>query len=101
MSRLRAKGTLDFLAAGVFYAILAESFFIALSPALAETALFIGIVFFVLRLRLDPKVHFRRLPFDWPVLIFALCGAASVAVSPNPAFSFYNYYNLAGVYILT
>jgi len=101
VSRLRAKGTLDFLAAGVFYAILAESFFIALSPALAETALFIGIVFFVLRLRLDPKVHFRRLPFDWPVLIFALCGAASVAVSPNPAFSFYNYYNLAGVYILT
>lgn len=101
MSILRAKGTLDFLAAGVFYAILAESFFIALSPLVAEIALVVGILLYGLRLWLDKTVHFCRLPFDWPVLIFALCGAASIAVSPNPAFSFYNYYNLAGVYLLT
>ena len=98
---MKSKGTLDFLAAGVFYAILAESFFIALSPAAAEIALLVGVVFYVLRLRLDKTVHFRRLPFDWPVVIFALCGAVSIAVSPNPAFSFYNYYNLVGVYLLT
>ena len=35
-----------------------------------------------------------------PVGIFAVLGLASVAGSPDPAFSFYNYYNLVGVYLL-
>lgn len=52
-------------------------------------------------MKLDSGVHFRRGPLDLPVLLFAGLGAVSVTVSPDPAFSFYNYYNLVGVYVLT
>ena len=85
----------------IFYAILAEAFFIALSPSLATTALLIGTVLWLVRLKCRQGPRFCRTPLDVPIGIFVLCGAASIAVSPNPAFSFYNYYNLVGVYVLT
>ena len=38
----------------------------------------------------------------WPVgATIALLGAASIIMSPDKGFSFYNYYNLVGVYLLT
>ena len=85
----------------IFYAILAEAFFIALSPSLATTALLFGLVLWGIRIKRQGGLHYRRMPFDWPIAIFIICGAASIAVSPDPAFSFYNYYNLALVYVLT
>lgn len=43
----------------------------------------------------------RRTPFDFPIAVFAAASFASVFVSPDPAFSFYNCYNLVGRYVLT
>lgn len=43
----------------------------------------------------------RRTPFDFPIVVFAIASFASVFVSPDPAFSFYNCYNLVGRYVLT
>ncbi len=85
----------------VMRAILAEAFLIALWPAGATAALAFGIVFWLRRLQLDPEFHFRHLPFDVPIALFAVLSAVSILVSPDPAFSFYNYYNLVGVYVLT
>ncbi len=85
----------------IFYAILAEAFFIALSPSLATTALLCGLLLWGIRIKRQGGLHYRRMPFDWPIAVFLFCGAASIAVSPDPAFSFYNYYNLALVYAFT
>lgn len=82
------------------WTIVAVGFLLALSPGAATAALLVGSALTLWRLRADPARHFRRLPFDLPVLVFALFGAASILVSPDPAFSFYNYYNLVGVYLL-
>ena len=84
-----------------FAALRAEAFLIPLWPAAALVALAVGVVFWLWRWKKDPDIHFRRLPYDIPLFIFVLIGAASVAVSPDPAFSFYNYYNLIGAYIFT
>lgn len=100
VNRLKAKGTIGFLKSIIFYGIILESFFIALSPMLAEIALLVGFVAYLIRWKLDDEYHYERLPFDIPVLIFVLFGAASIAVSPDKGFSFYNYYNLVGVYMM-
>ena len=84
-----------------YFALRAEAFFIALSPQLAGIALALGVVFWLRRWICDPDFHFRRLPYDVPVFLFILMGGASVAVSPQPAFSFYNYYVLVGSYAFT
>ena len=84
-----------------YFALRTEAFFIALSPQLAGIALALGVLFWIRRWICDPEFHFRRLPYDVPVFLFILIGAASIAVSPNPAFSFYNYYVLVGAYAFT
>lgn len=84
----------------IFRAILAETFLIALFPEAAKIALLIGLLLYLVKLK-RYGWYFRRHSFDLPVAVFAVLGAASIAVSPNPAFSFYNYYNLVGVYLLT
>ena len=83
------------------YALCAEAFLIPLSPNLAIIALIVGVVFWLRRWICDPDCHFRRLPYDVPLFIFILFGAASIAVSPNPAFSVYNYRVLVGSYAFT
>lgn len=83
------------------WAIMAEAFFIALAPSLATVALMVGIVLTIWKFRLDGGRKFRHLPFDVPMILFVLLGALSILVSPDKAFSFYNYYNLVGVYALT
>lgn len=84
-----------------WYAVLAEAFLLALWPAGAEMALFIGVVLTVLRFRTDKGFSFRPLPFDVPVCLFAVISGLSVLESPDRGFSFYNWYNLVGVYLLT
>ena len=92
----------SYLAGGVYYAILLEAFLIALSPPLATAALLLGVIFWLARLIADKECrHFRRLPYDVPAALFALLGAVSIFVSPDRGFSFYNYYNLMGFYLLT
>lgn len=75
---------------------------IALSPMLATIAALMGIFFYMGRFISDKTMrHFRHLPFDVPVATFAVLGAVSILVSPDRGFSFYNYYNLVGIYLLT
>jgi putative inorganic carbon (hco3(-)) transporter len=101
MNVFRRKRCLLTLERWSFYALLAEAFCIAVWPAAAIVCLLAGFAGWLLRMKLDSGVHFRRGPLDIPVLLFAGLGAVSVTVSPDPAFSFYNYYNLVGVYVLT
>ena len=84
-----------------WYAALAEVLLLALWPAGAEAALLAGTVFTVLRFRTDKDFAFRHLPFDVPVCLFVLISGVSVLGSPERGFSFYNWYNLVGVYVLT
>ena len=84
-----------------YYALCAEAFLIPVSSNLAIVALIIGALLWIRRWICDPEFHFRRLPFDVPVFLFILFGAASIAVSPDPAFSFYNYRVLVGSYLFT
>ena len=79
-------------------ALTAEAFFIAISPTAASLALLAGVFFWLWRWNRDPEFHFRRLPYDVPVFIFIIVSAVSVFASPDPAFSFYNYYHLVGAY---
>ncbi len=83
----------------VFYAILSVGFFLALSPFMATASLLVGIVLYVVKFKVTGQ-SFRRTPFDLPIAAFVLISGLSVLVSPDPAFSFYNYYNLVGRYVL-
>ena len=84
-----------------WYGVLAEAFFLPLFPSLATVALLITTVITALRFRVDEELVFRQLPFDVPVGLFVLLSALSILVSPDKGFSFYNWYNLVGVYVLT
>ena len=81
--------------------VLAEAFLLPLFPPAATAALLIAVVLTVLRFRTDAEFKFRQLPFDVPVALFILLSALSIMVSPDKGFSFYNWYNLVGVYVLT
>lgn len=83
-----------------FLSLRAAAFFVALWPTAAIVSLLIGGGLWLIRLKADPDLHFRRLPFDRLVLLFAAIAGLSVFVSPDRAFSFYNYYHLVGIYIV-
>ena len=84
------------------YAILVEAFFLALSPAVAATAVVFGVITWFLRSRIDSQYKMRSLPFDVPVAIFFLFGAVSVLLSSARSFELiYNYCSLVGIYALT
>lgn len=85
----------------IIMSIMAEGFFLALSPMVAEIALVIGFLLFLFRWRFDREFHYRKTPMFVPLAVFMVCGAASITVSPDPGFSFYNWYNLAVVYLMT
>ncbi len=81
-------------------AVMLECFLLALSAPAATVVLLIGTALTFWRRHADKSFRFRRLPFDVPILIFAGFGAASILVSPDIFFSFYNYYHLVGAYLL-
>lgn len=69
---------------------------------MASLSLGIGIFLYSIKMIVSGKNrNFRRTVFDLPIAIFTIISGLSVAVSPDPAFSFYNYYNLVGRYVLT
>ncbi len=84
-----------------WYGLLAEVFLLPLSPGLATAALLLGAAGTAWRFYIDKEFHFRHLHFDVPAILFVLISALSVLASPDRGFSFYNYYNLVGVYVLT
>ena len=81
--------------------VLAEAFLLALHPPAATAALLIATVLTVMHFRTDEDFKFRQLPFDVPVALFVFLSGVSIMVSPDKGFSFYNWYNLVGVYVLT
>ena len=81
--------------------VLAEAFLLALYPPAGTAALIIAVILTVLHFRADEAFKFRQLPFDVPVALFVLLSGLSILVSPDKGFSFYNWYNLVGVYVLT
>ncbi|SFA90520.1 O-antigen ligase family protein [Selenomonas ruminantium] len=81
--------------------VLAEAFLLALHPPAATAALLIATVLTVLHFRTDADFKLRQLPFDVPVALFVFLSGVSIMVSPDKGFSFYNWYNLVGVYVLT
>lgn len=84
-----------------FYALAAEAFFVAVSPAVATVSLYCGIVILLFRIYRDDSFHFHRTPFDWPIIVFVIFSLGSVAVSPRPAFSLYNFFCTGGCYVLS
>lgn len=84
-----------------WYFVLAEAFLLALLPSAATAALIFAVILTALRFRTDKDFSFRHLPFDVPVVLFVLLSALSILASPDKGFSFYNWYNLVGVYVLT
>ncbi len=84
-----------------WYAVLAEAFLIALWPAGATVAMLLGFILLLVRFRAERGFHFRRLPLDVPVVLFVVISGASILMSPDKGFSFYNWYNLVGAYVLT
>ncbi len=98
---LRQKRRQKQLEKWVQWAMMAEAFFVALSPSLATVALMAGILLTVWKFRMEKKKEFRHLPYDVPIALFVVLSAASVLVSPDKGFSFYNYYHLVGVYVFT
>ena len=84
-----------------FYAVVAEAFFIALSPWLASAAAIVALVLWLIQMKLDPDLHFRRLPFDKVILVFLAFAVASLFASPKPMESFTNFIGIVGIYMVT
>ena len=74
----------------IVMAVVAEAFFVALSPVVAEIALLLGFAVYLFRWKFDSGYHYRKSPVFGAILVFMLCGGASVLVSPDRGFSFYN-----------
>ena len=84
------------------YAILTESFFLALWPTVAAAAVMFGVITWFLRKQIDSRYKMISLPFDVPVALFLLIGAASVFLSSaRSAELIYNYCTMVGMYGLT
>ena len=82
-------------------AVYAEAFFIALSPWAAAAALVVGVILWIYRFVKNPVREFVRTKVDKYILIFFVLSGLSVTGAMDPYFSFYNWYNLVGAYLLT
>ena len=98
---LRRRRWAGRMARGMMYAVIAEALLIPLFPLAAMAVLLLGCTTLLLRLRMDRGFHLRRLPYDAPAFLFVVIGLLSVAVAPDKAFSFYNFYHLVPIYAMT
>ena len=85
----------------IFRAVAAEAFFIAINPTIATVAMLCGVALVFLRFYSLRETEYVTLPCDVPAVLFVLLSALSIFASPDMSFSFYNWYNLVGVYALT
>lgn len=82
------------------HCLLAMAFFLPLSLDAATVFLGTGTVLWLAKMLLMKKLLLRRTPFDELIALLVVLSAASIAVSPDKGFSFYNYYHLMGRYVL-
>ena len=88
---------LDFF---IEHCILAVAFFLPLSLDAATLFLGVGTALWVAKMIVLRKLLIKRTPFDEIIALLVILSAASIAVSPDRNFSFYNYYHLMGRYII-
>ena len=83
-------------------ALWAEAFFLTLFPSFATLAIILTTAACFFRLRIDNRFKMRSLPHDLPIALFLVLATASVFCSPVANFNLiYNFFSLAGLYILT
>jgi putative inorganic carbon (hco3(-)) transporter len=88
---------LDFF---IEHCILAVAFFLPLSLPISSVFLGLGTVIWLGKMLIMRRLYIRRTPYDYLMVLLVLLGAASIGMSPDREFSFYNYYNLMGRYVL-
>lgn len=88
---------LDYL---IEHCILAVTFFLPLSMTVSSGFLGFGAILWIGKMLVVGRMNFKRTPFDVGIALFVLLSAASIWSSPDKGFSFYNYYNLMGRYVL-
>lgn len=88
------------LDAAMEVSLAAVAFFLPLSLPLADSALAAGALLWLAKLAATRGRAFYRVPLAVPLLCFAAFGALSIVVSADAAFSFYNYHQLMGRYLL-
>lgn len=85
----------------IYLSILMEAFFIGLSQTTAIVFMGIGIALFLLRWWKDPDFHVKRTTFHWPIIVYLLCSAASIFVSPDKVYTLTIWFVLVVIYLLT
>ena len=88
---------LDYL---IEHCILAVAFFLPMSLDVSTLFLGVGTVLWIVKMTAAKQLLLKRTPFDELIALLVILSAASIAVSPDRGFSFYNYYHLMGRYIL-
>lgn len=89
-----------YLAYLIEHCILAVTFFLPLSMTTSSGFLGFGAVLWLGKMIVMGRMDFKRTPFDIGIALFVLLSAASIGASPDKGFSFYNFYNLMGRYVL-
>lgn len=79
---------------------MAVAFFLPLSLNLSSIFLSAGAALWLAKILLLRQVDFRKTPFDRVIALLVIISAASIAMSPDRDFSYYNYYHLMGRYVL-
>ncbi|WP_051533327.1 O-antigen ligase [Anaerovibrio sp. RM50] len=85
----------------IFLTILLEAFFIGLSQTTAIVFMGIGIALFLFRWWKDPNFHVKATTFHWPLIVYLLCSAASILVSPDKIYTLTIWFVLVIIYFLT
>lgn len=87
------------------YGLIAAVFFLALVPEVSTAALVISTAIWFIKLGLCGGRCFKRTTFDGAVLAFIIIAGLSIAVSPDKAFSSYNFsvlmFQYAAIYYVT
>ncbi|MBC8016220.1 MAG: O-antigen ligase family protein [Sporomusaceae bacterium] len=82
------------------HCILAVAFFLPVSLTICSVFLGLGAVLWLTKMAVAGKFDFKHTPFDVGIGLLVLLSAASIWNSPDRGFSFYNFYNLMGRYVL-
>lgn len=96
-NRTQTQYYLEYL---IEHCILAVAFFLPLSLTACSGFLGLGAVLWLAKMIIAGKLDFKHTPFDIGIGLLVLLSAASIWNSPDRGFSFYNFYNLMGRYVL-
>ncbi|SFL68074.1 O-antigen ligase family protein [Pelosinus propionicus] len=96
----RTTHTQYFLEYLIEHCVLAVTFFLPLSLKWSSIFLGVGALLWLGKIIVLQKLDFKATPFDFGIALLVLLSGASILASPDRDFSFYNYYNLMGRYIL-